>query len=147
MMPKIEPLLHSPLVKNIDIEPRDGGDYLSPLDRQVLLQVVEGHANKVIAGYLRITEAAVKVQLESLLRKISVENRTQATILAFANLPELVAPPCDSLLSGDPDTVTNHRNGVAHATLASLETGASTRRCDRMKAEPSHHSRCRQSVA
>lgn len=66
-----------------------GGDRLSPRERDVLLQVVEGHANKVIALHLGITEARVKAHLKNLLRKIRVDNRTQATIWALANVPEL----------------------------------------------------------
>ena len=38
-----------------------------------------------------MTEATVKVHLKSVLRKISVENRTQAAIWALGNLPELDA--------------------------------------------------------
>jgi DNA-binding NarL/FixJ family response regulator len=72
-----------------DNELRDCGAQLSPDEREVLLQVIEGHANKVIAQRLGITEASVKVHLNNLLRKIKVENRTQATIWALANLPEL----------------------------------------------------------
>jgi two-component system nitrate/nitrite response regulator NarL len=41
----------------------------------------------VIARELGITEAVVKVHLKRLLRKIRVENRTQAAIWALANLP------------------------------------------------------------
>jgi two-component system nitrate/nitrite response regulator NarL len=66
-----------------------GSDRLSPRERDVLLQVVEGHANKVIALHLGIAEARVKVHLKNLLRKIKVDNRTQATIWALANLPEV----------------------------------------------------------
>ena len=67
------------------------GDRLSPRERDVLLQVVEGHANTVIAGHLGIPEARVKVHLKNLLSKIKVENRTQATIWALANWPEVAA--------------------------------------------------------
>jgi two-component system nitrate/nitrite response regulator NarL len=72
-----------------DSKPQGGGDRLSPRERDVLLQVVEGHVNKAIALHLGITEARVKAHLKNLLRKIKVENRTQATIWALANLPEL----------------------------------------------------------
>jgi two-component system nitrate/nitrite response regulator NarL len=72
-----------------DIEPQPGGYHLSPREREVLLQVVEGHPNKVIARHLHIAEATVKVHLKSLQRKIRVSNRTQAAIWALANLSEL----------------------------------------------------------
>jgi len=64
---------------------------LSPRDRQVIVHVLSGHPNKVIAQDLGVTEAAAKVQLESLLRKINVDNRTQATIWALKNLSEALA--------------------------------------------------------
>jgi len=61
---------------------------LSPRERQILSHLIEGHSNKGIARILGITEATVKVHLKSLLRKIGVENRTQAAIWALSNLPE-----------------------------------------------------------
>ena len=72
---------------------RADSDRLSPREKEVLLQVVEGRANKVIARHLGITEATVKVHLKSLLRKINVGNRTQAAIWGLANLPELGDTP------------------------------------------------------
>ena len=67
--------------------PRSDVDRLSPRERETLSLLVEGHSNKGIARILGITEATVKVHLKSLLRKISVENRTQAAIWALSNLP------------------------------------------------------------
>ena len=46
---------------------------------------MKGHANKVIARTCDITEATVKVHMKSILRKIRVDNRTQAAIWAMAN--------------------------------------------------------------
>ena len=73
--------------------PRSCPVRLSPREREVLLELVEGHSNKAIARLLGMTEATVKVHLKSVLRKIRVENRTQAAIWALANLPELNALP------------------------------------------------------
>jgi two-component system nitrate/nitrite response regulator NarL len=42
----------------------------------------------VIARQLAISETTAKVRLKRLLRKIKVDNRTQATIWALANLRE-----------------------------------------------------------
>ena len=61
---------------------------LSPREREMLTHLVAGHSNKMIARRLDIAEATVKVHLKSVLRKIRVENRTQAAIWALANLPE-----------------------------------------------------------
>ena len=75
-------------------QPRYDADRLTPRDREILSHLVEGHSNKEIARILGITEATVKIHLKSLLRKIGVENRTQAVIWALANLPELeIKPP------------------------------------------------------
>ena len=61
---------------------------LSPREREMLTHLVAGHSNKAIARRLDIAESTVKVHLKSVLRKIRVENRTQAAIWALANLPE-----------------------------------------------------------
>src|SRR5215469_11351592 len=74
-------------------EPRSNGAHLSPREKEILSDVVAGHSNKVIARHLEITEATVKVHLKSVLRKIRMENRTQAAIWALANLPELNTTP------------------------------------------------------
>jgi two-component system, NarL family, nitrate/nitrite response regulator NarL len=58
---------------------------LSRRETEILLRVVLGESNKVIAHGLNITEATVKVHLKSILRKISVQNRTQAAIWAVNN--------------------------------------------------------------
>ena len=58
---------------------------LTPREREVLAQVGAGLSNKVIAIRLGITEATVKVHLKTLLRKIDVNNRTQAAIWAMNN--------------------------------------------------------------
>jgi ATP/maltotriose-dependent transcriptional regulator MalT len=55
----------------------------------VLAHLLEGRANKMIARHLGIAEATVKVHLMNLLRKIKVDNRTQAVIWAMHNLPQL----------------------------------------------------------
>jgi two-component system nitrate/nitrite response regulator NarL len=64
---------------------------LSPREKEILSSLVAGHPNKLIARYLGIAEATVKVHLKSVQRKIRVENRTQAAIWALANLPEVDA--------------------------------------------------------
>jgi len=59
--------------------------HLSAREAQMLDGLVKGHANKVIARTCDITEATVKVHMKSILRKIRVDNRTQAAIWAMAN--------------------------------------------------------------
>ena len=58
---------------------------LSPEERALLSNVLQGNTNAVIAQQLGITEAAAMGRLHRLLRKIGVQNRTQAAIWALAN--------------------------------------------------------------
>ena len=58
---------------------------LSPREQEILQALVTGASNKMIAIRLGITEATVKVHLKTLLRKIDVNNRTQAAIWAINN--------------------------------------------------------------
>jgi two-component system nitrate/nitrite response regulator NarL len=73
----------------LDSKARPDSNRLSPREREVLSHLLVGHANKVIARQLGTSEATVKVHLKNLLRKIKVDNRTQAAIWALSNLPEL----------------------------------------------------------
>ena len=58
---------------------------LSPREQEILQALVTGASNKMIANRLGIMEATVKVHLKTLLRKIDVNNRTQAAIWAMNN--------------------------------------------------------------
>ncbi|WUR11814.1 response regulator transcription factor [[Empedobacter] haloabium] len=55
--------------------PADG---LSSRQREVLLKVVQGKANKVIARELQLSEGTVKAHLSAAFRALGVRNRTQA---------------------------------------------------------------------
>jgi DNA-binding CsgD family transcriptional regulator len=61
---------------------------LSLREKELLFHVLEGHPNRVIAQHLGLTEDSAKVHLKRLLRKINVDNRTQATIWALRDLPD-----------------------------------------------------------
>jgi DNA-binding CsgD family transcriptional regulator len=69
---------------------------LSHREKELFSYVLEGYPSKVIAQHLGVTEALARVQLERFLRKIRVENRTQATVWALANLPELDKRPASA---------------------------------------------------
>jgi two-component system nitrate/nitrite response regulator NarL len=56
--------------------------HLTERERMILQCLTKGYSNKVIARILNITEGTVKVHLKSLMRKISVVNRTQAALWA-----------------------------------------------------------------
>jgi two-component system, NarL family, nitrate/nitrite response regulator NarL len=81
---------HLAMGRKLVARSEDGSEpfHLSPREREMLTHLVAGHSNKAIARRLDIAEATVKVHLKSVLRKIRVENRTQAAIWALANLPE-----------------------------------------------------------
>ena len=58
---------------------------LSPREKTILRCLVEGDTNKSIARKIDIAEATVKVHVKAILRKIRVQNRTQAAIWAMNN--------------------------------------------------------------
>jgi two-component system nitrate/nitrite response regulator NarL len=77
--------------------------HLSEREQQVLRCVARGESNKKIARSCSITEATVKVHLQSILRKISAQNRTQAALWAVEN----------GLLSNQNGFRSNDGNGLA----------------------------------
>jgi two-component system, NarL family, nitrate/nitrite response regulator NarL len=64
---------------------------LSARERCILNRLIEGDSNKVIARKIDIAEATVKVHIKAILRKIQVQNRTQAAIWAMSNGLSLAA--------------------------------------------------------
>src|SRR5258705_8742157 len=67
---------------------------LSAREKSILRYVIEGDSNKGIARKIDITEATVKVNVKAILRKIRVQNRTQAAIWGMNNR-SLVRPISD----------------------------------------------------
>jgi DNA-binding NarL/FixJ family response regulator len=57
-------------------------DKLTPQQLRVLLQLADGVSNKAIAQDLGVSEATVKAHVTVLLRKLGLERRTQAALLA-----------------------------------------------------------------
>jgi two-component system, NarL family, nitrate/nitrite response regulator NarL len=63
------------------IEPPNAHDpRLSTREHCILRCLIEGDSNKIIARKIDIAEATVKVHVKALLRKIRVNNRTQAAV-------------------------------------------------------------------
>jgi two-component system nitrate/nitrite response regulator NarL len=56
---------------------------LTGRESEILECLLDGESNKIIARRLDITESTVKIHMKSLLRKINVQNRTQAAIWAM----------------------------------------------------------------
>lgn len=84
-----EALLHPAVAARLMAEvaaTRDGApaeaDRLTPRERDVLAEIVRGHANKRIALELDISEATVKIHVSNVLRKLGVTDRTQAALHA-----------------------------------------------------------------
>lgn len=57
---------------------------LTPTQLRVLLAVLEGKLNKQIAYDLSMSEATVKAHMTAIMRKLDVQNRTQAALAARA---------------------------------------------------------------
>lgn len=55
---------------------------LTPRQTHVLHLLREGHANKVIATKLGMTESTVKVHVRQIMRRLGASNRTEAALLA-----------------------------------------------------------------
>jgi len=67
---------------------------LSPRETAILLCLIDGNSNKSIARKIGITEATVKAHVKAILRKIRVQNRTQAAIWGMNNA--LLIQPANS---------------------------------------------------
>ncbi len=62
-------------------------ELLTPKEKEVLQMAAKGESNKRIAEKLFVKEVTVKSHLNSIFKKLNVENRTQAVLLAIqANL-------------------------------------------------------------
>ena len=64
---------------------------LSSRELAILRTLMEGASNKVIARTLVITEATVRVHMKAILRKLRLQNRTQAALWARNYLGENVS--------------------------------------------------------
>ena len=58
-------------------------DLLTPREREVLKQVVEGHTNRQIAQTLSLSVGTVKIHVEHIIAKLGVADRTQAAVRAI----------------------------------------------------------------
>ncbi|GEP11617.1 LuxR C-terminal-related transcriptional regulator [Methylobacterium gnaphalii] len=95
------------------------GYQLSGRELAILKCLLLGEANKIIALKLDIAEATVKVHVKAILRKIHVQNRTQAAIWALNNLTEVDA-------SEIVDQTDDHPDGAKGPQHLKLSNGADT---------------------
>jgi DNA-binding NarL/FixJ family response regulator len=55
---------------------------LTPRQRDVLMRLLQGHSNKLIARDLGLTEGTVKIHIAAILRALGARNRTEAVVRA-----------------------------------------------------------------
>ncbi|MCC5977294.1 MAG: response regulator transcription factor [Salinarimonas sp.] len=82
----------------------EGWDILTPREREVAAGVLEGKANKVIAGELGLSDNTVKMHLTQIMRKLKVTNRTQVVLLLGRTSPEPKVRDMPSALHEFPPT-------------------------------------------
>ncbi len=81
-----EPVLHPLITKKLMQKVSQSSQLIEPLtakEKEVLIQLVKGNANKEIASLLSISDATVKTHVSNILRKLDVNDRTQAVIKAI----------------------------------------------------------------
>jgi DNA-binding NarL/FixJ family response regulator len=71
-----------PKAARVLLTSRRSGVHLTEREREVLRMVRDGHANKVIARRLGISERTVKAHLTSVYQQLGVTDRTQAALWA-----------------------------------------------------------------
>lgn len=82
--------LAMPVVQSLPPLPANGRP-LSDREVDILRSLIDGASNKLIARRFGIAESTVKIHIKGILRKINVQNRTQAAIWALAHLPAVDA--------------------------------------------------------
>jgi DNA-binding NarL/FixJ family response regulator len=71
----------SPPTENTEIDAA-AVERLSKRQRQVLMKVVQGKGNKIVAHEMNISEGTVKAHLSEVFRALGVHNRTEAVFVA-----------------------------------------------------------------
>ena len=89
---------------------------LSPREKSILRCLIEGDFNKGIARKIDIAEATVKVHVKGILRKIRVQNRTQAAIWAMNHGALARAEPRNAPPSGRDSTDGCRRSSTSSPT-------------------------------
>lgn len=74
---------HIPKLVADRLAERMGGPELTNRELEILRLIVGGNSNKEIGNQLNISEATVKTHVNSILSKLGVEDRTQATTTAI----------------------------------------------------------------
>ena len=88
-----QPRLASAGAKLEESAPTSDVPSLSRREMLILRMLMQGASNKTIALKLGITKSTVKVHMKAILRKLRLQNRTQAAIWARNNIDETRWPP------------------------------------------------------
>jgi two-component system nitrate/nitrite response regulator NarL len=109
---------------------------LSPRETSILRCLIEGDSNKCIARKIDIAEATVKVHVKAILRKIRVQNRTQAAIWGMSN-GSLTGPENGSF----PPSITDasKRQPTAAAAISEIRKVQPLRLADAVNNNPTNH--------
>jgi len=79
---------------------------LSEKEKEILQLLTWGRTNKEIASSLRVSPETVKMTLKNIFRKLGVENRTQAAVLAIKEQLNVraqeIGRPCHETLCSNP---------------------------------------------
>jgi DNA-binding NarL/FixJ family response regulator len=67
----------------VELAQHHADDVLTAREIDVLQRVAAGHANKVVADELRISEETVKTHMKSIMAKLSANDRTHAVTIAL----------------------------------------------------------------
>lgn len=78
----LSPVVAARLIDTVQGAAPPSTEALTEREREVLLLLARGLANKAIAAQLDITERTVKFHVGTILAKLGVENRTQAVVAA-----------------------------------------------------------------
>lgn len=89
---QLDPAVAARLMRSLQAPKRaDPLAELTEREREVLILVAQGEANKAIAGALGITERTARTHVSNILGKLGLASRTQAAL--FAVREGLIAPP------------------------------------------------------
>jgi two-component system, NarL family, response regulator len=75
--------LYMPTEVGLYLSGRMRGDYLSAREREVLDEMSKGFSNRAIGRQLHISTETVKSHVSAILKKLGVEDRTQAVVTAL----------------------------------------------------------------
>lgn len=86
MLGKIRPLLLRTAASSVaELESAPSPYRLTHRQMEVLNLISQGHPNKIIAGFLDISEQTVKIHINQIFKELRVFNRTQAVLKAQKN--------------------------------------------------------------